>query len=157
MPTTCLTSRKAVSRLKRSAIVLSTSTTIASESLQKYVRQPRGSSTGTARRITPPAGRQVARSVFYRFDRRAVIKLEDAPRPATLLTGPLGQADRVLTIDARPAAFAGRLRAGDRPQRHGVAESADHRDPQLPRRLQDFPLGAGTVDDQPTWPIQEAE
>ncbi len=36
------------------------------EILQKYARQPCGSSTNTTR-ITPPAGRHVARNVLYRL------------------------------------------------------------------------------------------
>src|SRR6202020_1572632 len=63
-PTTCLHSRKVISRLKRSATIPRMSATLAEVSVQKHARQPFGSSTSTTR-ITPPAGLQVARNVLY--------------------------------------------------------------------------------------------
>ena len=87
-PTTCLHSRKVISRLKRSATIPRMSATLAEVSVQKYARQPVGSSTSTTR-ITPPAGRQVARNVLYRlttFTPYSSKVSEDQPRrwPARL-------------------------------------------------------------------------
>src|SRR3954454_24020177 len=63
-PTTSLQSRKVISRLKRSATIPRISATLAEVSVQKNARHPFDSSTRTTR-ITPPAGRQVARNVLY--------------------------------------------------------------------------------------------
>jgi hypothetical protein len=63
-PDDLLALAKVISRLKRSATIPRMSATLAEVSVQKYARQPVGSSTSTTR-IAPPAGRQVARNVLY--------------------------------------------------------------------------------------------
>ncbi len=59
--TICVHWRKVISRRKRSAIVVRMSATLAEVSVRQNARQPVGSSAGNIR-ITPPAGRQVARA-----------------------------------------------------------------------------------------------
>ena len=108
-PTTCLHSRKVISRLKRSATVPRMSATLAEVSVQKYARQPVGSSTSTTR-ITPPAGRQVARNVLYSLDRLLPVQLERVGGPAPPLAGPLGQVDHVRAVGRGRATPPRRLR-----------------------------------------------
>ena len=68
------------------------SATVADGSVQKYARHPVGSSTSTTR-ITPPAGRQVARNVLYRLTAGSPYSVERLGGPAAPLAGPLGQVD----------------------------------------------------------------
>src|SRR4029077_18093567 len=65
-PTISLQSRNVISSENRSATALRMSATEAETSVQKNATHPLGSSTSTTR-IAPPAGRQVATNVLYRF------------------------------------------------------------------------------------------
>ena len=104
-PTTSLQSRNVISRRSGRRRAPGCRRRSAAGSVQKNATQPVGSSTSTTR-IAPPAGRQVARNVLYRFAVGFPYSVERPGRPAAPLAGPLGQVDPALAVDPGPARAA---------------------------------------------------
>src|ERR1700753_2307350 len=93
-PTTCLHSRKVISRLNRSATIPRMSATLAEVSVQKYALHP----VGSAPRATPdrPPSRSPGRQErLVLLDHLLPIQVERVGRPASPLAAPPGQVDLV--------------------------------------------------------------
>ena len=126
--------------------------------MQKYARQPVGSSTSTTR-ITPPAGRHVATNVLYflttscrRTTRRCLRTSPAAGRPRLANSITSVAIGRGRATPPRP------LRPGHRSSRAAVlAEPADDGHPHRLGRLEDFLLGIGAVGDDPDRQLQQVQ